>query len=191
MYVTNQPPFLNAALQIETSLPPLQLLRSLKEIEVSLGRNLDSPRNSPRPIDLDILTYGQQIISDSSNELYIPHARLFERDFVLRPLNDINPNHLIPQAPGAEAIPVSHLLSSLLSSTVSSLRRVTPLANGRLLRWGSGVHLMGVINATPDSFSDGGKHETIDAALRQVERFVSFGFNIIDVSITQPYVFMY
>ncbi len=78
--------FLNAALKIKTSLPPQTLLKKLKEIEEGLGRT-KTARYGPRTIDLDILFYGDKIIN--RKDLVIPHPRVFERDFVLRPLSEV------------------------------------------------------------------------------------------------------
>lgn len=78
--------FINGAIKIETSLSPLKLLECLKRIERLLGRK-KTLRNGPRPIDLDILFYGNQIIN--IKRLKIPHPRMFEREFVLKPLQEI------------------------------------------------------------------------------------------------------
>lgn len=82
----DQPPFLNAALVAETGLEPLDLLRDLKRIEFDLGRR-EGRRWGPRPIDLDILFFGD--LSMESEALTIPHPRIGERAFVLAPLTDI------------------------------------------------------------------------------------------------------
>jgi 2-amino-4-hydroxy-6-hydroxymethyldihydropteridine diphosphokinase len=87
------PPFLNAAAQIETSLDPDALLERLLEIERQLGRTRREP-NAPRTIDLDLLLYGDQII-DTQN-LRVPHPRMHERDFVLKPLAEIAPDATHP-----------------------------------------------------------------------------------------------
>lgn len=78
--------FLNAALKIQTSLSPAELLRALRGIEKKLGRK-KTVRYGPRIIDLDILLYNQRIVM--TNNLQIPHPRMFERDFVFRPLSEI------------------------------------------------------------------------------------------------------
>lgn len=78
--------FLNACLKIETSLPALTLLKKLKIIEKELGRKRTAP-NGPRPIDLDILFYGNKIISRKG--LKVPHPKMFEREFVIKPLSEI------------------------------------------------------------------------------------------------------
>lgn len=78
--------FLNAAMKAETKLSPKMLLKELKIIEKSLGRT-DTLRWGPRVIDLDILFYGNKSIN--TKNLIIPHPRVFERDFVTRPLSEI------------------------------------------------------------------------------------------------------
>jgi len=78
--------YLNAALKIDTQLPALALLRQLKEIESQMGRK-KTMRFGPRIIDLDILLYADKVIK--SKKLTIPHLRMFERDFVVKPLKEI------------------------------------------------------------------------------------------------------
>jgi 2-amino-4-hydroxy-6-hydroxymethyldihydropteridine diphosphokinase len=79
--------FVNGAIKIETCLEPLELLRSLKEIELKLGRK-ESLRWGPRAIDLDILFFDDETIR--TGELILPHPRLEERQFVLVPLVEID-----------------------------------------------------------------------------------------------------
>ncbi|MFA5276290.1 MAG: 2-amino-4-hydroxy-6-hydroxymethyldihydropteridine diphosphokinase [Candidatus Omnitrophota bacterium] len=81
-----QKKFLNAAIKIDTQLLPLDLLRKLKAIENELGRK-QAVRWGPRTMDLDILLYGDKIIE--RQELKVPHPRLMERDFVLKPLLEL------------------------------------------------------------------------------------------------------
>jgi 2-amino-4-hydroxy-6-hydroxymethyldihydropteridine diphosphokinase len=78
--------FLNGVVKIETTLSARQLMDRLLEVEGELGRKRDLP-NGPRVIDLDILTYGDLRIEEDG--LVIPHPRMNEREFVLRPLADI------------------------------------------------------------------------------------------------------
>jgi GTP cyclohydrolase-4 len=84
-----QPLFLNAVCRISTKLNPERLLRLAKKIEAELGRTPSFP-NAPRPIDIDILIYGDKVFSDT--ELTMPHPRLAERAFVLVPLAEIAPD---------------------------------------------------------------------------------------------------
>ena len=81
-----QPPYLNAACRIVTGLQPKALLRHIKEVERELGRR-GGERWGPRPIDIDLLLYGDLVIDDDG--LQVPHAALAERPFVLVPLADI------------------------------------------------------------------------------------------------------
>lgn len=81
--------FLNAVVKIKTSLSCEELLRFLQDIENKLGRKR-SIKNGPRTIDLDILLYGNKKIDEE--DLKIPHPKMFERDFVLKPLLEIEPD---------------------------------------------------------------------------------------------------
>jgi 2-amino-4-hydroxy-6-hydroxymethyldihydropteridine diphosphokinase len=85
--------FLNAVVEAETSLLPLQLLHTLLKIERELGRRRLTP-HGPRAIDLDILFYGSSVIR--SRELEVPHPRLTERRFVLIPLAQLAPDFRHP-----------------------------------------------------------------------------------------------
>jgi GTP cyclohydrolase-4 len=91
--VSDQPRFFNAALKGSTQLPPYDLLRFLKSIERRMGRE-NTIRYGPRPIDLDILVYGDLVLDDP--DLSIPHPRITERPFVLIPLAEIAPDILLP-----------------------------------------------------------------------------------------------
>jgi len=85
---TEQPRFLNIVCRGSTILSPAALLAFVKDIEKRWGRK-PGPRNSPRPIDIDILFYGDRVIKTPA--LVIPHPRLETRAFVLEPLADIAP----------------------------------------------------------------------------------------------------
>ena len=88
-----QPLFLNAVCRVATDIGPFQLLSLIKGIEVALDRVPSFP-NAPRPIDIDILLYGNLIIEAA--ELVIPHPRLEERAFALVPLAEIAPDLIHP-----------------------------------------------------------------------------------------------
>jgi GTP cyclohydrolase-4 len=88
-----QPLFLNAVCRISTELSPEKLLHLAKKIETELGRTPSFP-NAPRPIDIDILLYGNEVINNK--ELTVPHPRLTERAFVLVPLAEIAPDLVHP-----------------------------------------------------------------------------------------------
>ena len=94
MYNINQDYFLNMVILIKTSLNPKMLLQSTQYIENSLGRiNIDKERNQPREIDIDILTYSNKNII--TNTLIIPHPKIEERAFVLKPWTDIDPDYIL------------------------------------------------------------------------------------------------
>lgn len=82
----DQPWFLNLAIELHTSLAPMDLLRFCRSIESECGRVRSFP-NAPRTLDLDILLYGDRTIC--SEDLIIPHPRMAERRFVLEPLAQI------------------------------------------------------------------------------------------------------
>jgi 2-amino-4-hydroxy-6-hydroxymethyldihydropteridine diphosphokinase len=82
------PDFLNAVAALETTLAPLELLDGLQAIEQAHGRERPY-RNAPRTLDLDLLLYGDQVLD--TPRLTLPHPRLGERAFVLRPLLEIAP----------------------------------------------------------------------------------------------------
>ena len=88
------PPYANAAACVRSALEPLALLRLCTRIEVAAGRDLDAPRNSPRPLDLDLLLADDLRIE--SEELRIPHPRMHQRGFVLVPLAEIAPDVMHP-----------------------------------------------------------------------------------------------
>ncbi len=89
----NQPRFLNLVCQVSTRLAAIELLTLAKGIELKLGR-APGTANAPRPIDIDILFYGDQVIE--TPELVIPHPRLAARAFVLIPLAEIAPDLVHP-----------------------------------------------------------------------------------------------
>jgi 2-amino-4-hydroxy-6-hydroxymethyldihydropteridine diphosphokinase len=89
----DQPLFANAVMEVHTDLTPTQLLEALEDVERELGRE-PGPRNAPRPIDLDIVMYGDDQLS--SDQLTIPHPRAAERAFVVKPLLCIAPDATWP-----------------------------------------------------------------------------------------------
>lgn len=108
--VTDQPAFVNAALALETAIPPYALLAVCKEIERELGRR-PSFRWGPRAIDLDILAYDDLRLEEP--ELTIPHARLAERAFALVPLAEIAPAY-------------ASLRDALAAAEVAAVERIEP-----------------------------------------------------------------
>lgn len=97
----DQARFINACIEIETSLDPLPLLLVLQKIERKFGRERDKARRwGPRTLDLDLIAYDDVALQTA--QLTLPHPRLFERAFVLVPLAEIAPDRLIGgRTPGA------------------------------------------------------------------------------------------
>lgn len=106
--VSDQPRFLNAVIALETDLAPRPLLSALLSFERLFGRDRSgSVPNGPRSLDLDILLYGDLILSEPALE--IPHPRLAQRAFVLVPLAEIAPNIVDPRS----GLTASQLLANL------------------------------------------------------------------------------
>jgi 2-amino-4-hydroxy-6-hydroxymethyldihydropteridine diphosphokinase len=92
--VTEQPPFVNCAILVETPLSPRALLDRALTVERALGRDrAKEQRWGPRTIDIDLIAYGDVVIDEPG--LTLPHPRLFERAFVLVPLAEIVPDRMI------------------------------------------------------------------------------------------------
>ncbi|KAJ2494869.1 trifunctional dihydropteroate synthetase, partial [Coemansia sp. RSA 2052] len=192
MYVTDQPAFLNAACLVKTALEPLALLDELKRIEAEMGRDFGMYRNGPRIMDLDILFYDE--IDMQTERLTIPHALLHERRFQLGPLCDIDGDlmhHRLGKTTGAL---FRHLTTH--SNVPDDIVRVTPLRGSRACTgtFDEGAILkalsplsqketvfMGILNCTPDSFSDGGDFATLDLAVEHATALIKGGANIIDI----------
>ena len=92
--VLEQPDFLNAAVRIETTLGPEELLDACKQVEHDLGRLAGGPRHGPRPIDVDLLLLGGR--EYESDRLRLPHRDVLVRRFVLAPLLELDPELALP-----------------------------------------------------------------------------------------------
>ncbi len=94
MEYSDQPWFVNAAAKIKTSLTPFELLEVLKSFEVEYGRVDNGVRFGPRPLDFDIIFFNDMIIE--TPHLIVPHPRMHNREFVLRPISDMAPGMIHP-----------------------------------------------------------------------------------------------
>jgi 2-amino-4-hydroxy-6-hydroxymethyldihydropteridine diphosphokinase len=90
----DQPDYINAVVQIQTELTPLELLDCTQAIELEQGRVRKEERWGPRTLDLDMILYGNEVID--SERLTVPHYGMKEREFVLYPLAEIAPNLTLP-----------------------------------------------------------------------------------------------
>lgn len=112
---TAQPEFVNAVAALDTTLDPDALLGELQAIEARHGRSRSFP-NAPRSLDLDLLLYGE--VEQRSARLTLPHPRMHERAFVLRPLLDLAPDIELPGYG-----PATRLLDALLHQRVERIDR--------------------------------------------------------------------
>ncbi|MBL4793947.1 MAG: 2-amino-4-hydroxy-6-hydroxymethyldihydropteridine diphosphokinase [Pseudomonadales bacterium] len=94
MGLADQPNYINAVAKLSTTLSPHSLLDTLLNIETTLGRTRDGTRWGPRVIDIDLLYYGDHIINE--NKLTLPHPEINNRNFVLYPLAEIEPDFVFP-----------------------------------------------------------------------------------------------
>ncbi|XP_073301338.1 folate synthesis bifunctional protein, mitochondrial isoform X2 [Primulina huaijiensis] len=185
-YVTDQPHFLNSAIRGMTKHEPHKLLGILKEIERDMGR-VNGIMYGPRPIDLDILFYGNQRVN--TDTLIIPHERIWERPFVMGPLIDllgsdidndtIQSWDLFSASPGGLFAAWKKLGGESLIGK-DGMKRVLPIAS-KLWNWSPRTSIMGILNVTPDSFSDGGRFLSERSFISQVRLLLSEGADIIDL----------
>ena len=105
-----QGPYLNTVVELETAREPAELLSALQEIERRLGRTPSGQRWTPRPIDLDILLYGDRVIQEPT--LCIPHPRMHERRFVLEPLAQLAPEFIHPLLQQPIAVLLERILTT-------------------------------------------------------------------------------
>lgn len=175
----HQPSFLNQVLEIETDLPPLDLVRVLKQMETDLGRT-PTFKYGPRVIDIDIIFYGDLVLETET--LTIPHPQVTQRAFVLIPLVELAPGYVHPQL----GLTVKELSERIEAQDIKRFSQ----AGGSLAldictpRWGERTYVMGILNITPDSFSGDGlmqQHDAVAAALSQAEEFINAGADILDV----------
>lgn len=141
-------PYLNLVATGITNLPPHAFLQQLKSVEEKLGRDLGAPKWAPRVIDLDILTWDDQVID--TEILQIPHPELKNRPFLLSLMASLEPQ--------------------LETNPTPKYKCFAPVPL-----------LMGIVNITPDSFSDGGRYLAAEKAMERIEELASEGAAIIDL----------
>jgi dihydropteroate synthase/2-amino-4-hydroxy-6-hydroxymethyldihydropteridine diphosphokinase len=196
MYVTDQPSFLNGAVSLQTNLEPHDLLQTIKTIEAQVGRDLSAMRNGPRPVDLDILLYERRLSPSTANaeshasweprlvdtnDLVVPHSRITEREFVLAPLCEVAGPDLEHPVRKTSVRKLLEELRHEMEENKEPTVRVIPLPRSRMLYFNETL-IMGVLNVTPNSFSDGGKWE--DSTRNAVERALEMeqqGAHIVDI----------
>ncbi len=92
--VLDQPEFLNACIEVETSLGPAELLAACKAVEREVGREPGGVRHGPRVVDVDVLLLGD--LRYASDRLTLPHPEVRSRRFVLVPLLELDPDLVLP-----------------------------------------------------------------------------------------------
>lgn len=192
MYHKDQADFFNGVIKVNVKHSPQELLAVLKEVEYQHLQRVKEFDNGPRSIDLDIILYDE--ISMNTPELTIPHKAMLERTFVLQPLCEVlGPEYVHPVS--AEPVhdhlnqllktqPDSNLQESsalLLMTPVSRLKR--PILQYDMQNGSQKTLIMGIMNTTPDSFSDGGANYRLleEDVQQKVLRLIEDGADIIDI----------
>jgi dihydropteroate synthase/2-amino-4-hydroxy-6-hydroxymethyldihydropteridine diphosphokinase len=157
---SNHPWYANQVISVATDLSPETLLAALQRVETRFERER-SIKDAPRTLDLDLIVYGDAIID--TEHLIVPHPRMHLRAFVLAPLQEIAPGFSHP----VSGQTVETLLAASDRTGICRLRDV-PL-------------LMGVVNVTPDSFSDAKPLLETDLAIAHALQLMDEGADILDI----------
>ena len=167
--------YLNIAISCQTKLQPLELLRVIKTIETKMGRQTSAIIWAPRIIDIDILAWcNKKVIS---RELTIPHPELHNRPFALWPFIDLafkwhdyisEPNTI-------------NIILENLTKWGSKFDGAAPLNTHKIAHRVDTPQLLGILNITPDSFSDGSNNQTTEQALEHAIRLFNYGADLIDI----------
>ncbi|MFZ9596126.1 MAG: dihydropteroate synthase [Bdellovibrionia bacterium] len=165
-------PYLNTVALCETKLDPHELLSLLKSIELKLGRQ-NRGRWAPREIDLDLIDMDSRQIQTPT--LQIPHPEALHRPFVFLPWAELTPDWPIspPQSPGStlRLREYAQRWKSQTSASQQTTQRIpTPLCQ-----------LVGILNLTPDSFSDGGLFQSESAALEQIQTHLQNHVRVLEL----------
>lgn len=195
MYFKDQPDFYNGAIKVSfKDKTPHELLKALKQIEYDHVKRVKEFENGPRTIDLDILLIDDIILN--TDDLIIPHKSMLERTFVLQPLCELfGPDVLHP----VSAEPLHNHSRQLFTSETneliqesSNLLQIVPIPRlpdaSNPLKFDHVENkrktlIMGILNMTPDSFSDAGKnyHKSINEILENANQLIEEGADILDI----------
>lgn len=149
----------------QTDLSPLALLEQLQAIEIKLGRTKKHLQWSPRTIDLDILLYDDLLLD--TEPLKIPHVELKNRDFLLHLMALLAPDLKYPKSDSSFEL----LAREKLKETDAHFYRTFTLY----------PRLVGIVNVTPDSFSDGGNYFKSEAAVQHCYELIEAGASVLDL----------
>ncbi|CAF1481583.1 unnamed protein product [Adineta ricciae] len=197
MYHKDQADFFNGVVKVSfKDLSPLDLFKKCKEIEYVYINRVKKFTNGPRLIDLDILLYDDIIYN--TNDLIIPHKSMLERSFVLQPLCELLRFDILhPVTAESFHHHLAQLLASKSNETLqesSDLLQIVPVPRLELdhdknplkfdqLKYSRPALIMGILNVTPDSFSDAGAN--YNASAKEIEttalRLLDEGATILDI----------
>ena len=157
--------YYNMIVSGQTDLSPVALLEQLQAIEIQLGRMKDHSQWGPRTIDLDILLYNDLILDTET--LKIPHVELKNRDFLLHLMALLSPDLKHPEL----KLSFETLAQKVLKETGTHFHKTFIL----------NPQLVGIVNITPDSFSDGGHFFQPEAALQHCYELIEAGASVLDL----------
>lgn len=162
-------PYLNLVLLGSTELEPEALLDGLQEVERQLGRDHAAPRWAPRTLDLDVLAWGDRLIQ--SKRLTVPHPELFHRPFLLPLMASLDAKWRYPASgPHGQQSLAEMVHHGAVDLTESVLHCYAPAPQ-----------MMGIVNVTPNSFSDGGEHLDAERAMEKICQLVREGAAVVDI----------
>lgn len=165
-------PYLNLAVRAEWDGTPQELIAALKALEAALGRQ-PRPRWAPREADLDLLAFGDLALAGDT--LTLPHRDLAERPFALLPLVDVAAEWSFPPDAAVHAGQPARELARRWRGAPEHV----PFRTRRTAL--SLTEIVGVVNLTPDSFSDGGRFPDPDAAVEHALALVEAGATVLDL----------
>jgi 2-amino-4-hydroxy-6-hydroxymethyldihydropteridine diphosphokinase / dihydropteroate synthase len=168
-------PYLNLAISCQTALEPKELIIKLKAIETKMGRATHLYW-SPRIIDIDILAWHENFYK--TEELHIPHQYLTERPFAMWPLADLVPDWIYCQPSTPET---GLTAKEIVKKWGSRFTKDAPFRTRQIAHRIDTPLMIGILNITPDSFSEQGKYSLVDDAVKQAKHLFSTGADIIDI----------
>lgn len=162
-------PYLNLVVSGETALSPTSLLKRLKEIEQNLGRDHLAARWAPRTIDLDILAWDEKVIKEEG--LIIPHPEILNRPFFLNLMATLRSNWRYPVPGGVcSNLTLDEILHKTIKFDPKDVKCFIPFPQ-----------MVGIVNVTPDSFSDGGFYLYAERAFERIGKLITQGAAVIDI----------
>ena len=171
-------PYFNTAIRCSTMLKPTVALKALQTIEVNMGRDAQHAHWSPRVIDIDIL-FWSDYPSINTQELTLPHPFLFKRPFALWPLEDVVPEKIMVNLIDSTTGETAHAIAKSWGSKFA--QQSAPFDTYQINHRIDTPYIMGIVNATPNSFSDGGKYLDPEPALQKSIELFNAGADILDI----------